>query len=1035
MSDKLNRFVNLMKSIFELDKSDLDFGIYRIMNIRKDEIEKFLTEGLPEKVQAALVPFASSTEDIEKRIYEIEKQCTDLGIEISASPKLAEEYSHLKGQLAAGVDISALETDVYSALYSFFNRYYDEGDFISKRRYKEGVYAIPYEGEEVKLYWANQDQYYIKSAENFKDYIFIDEGRKVHFRLVDATTELNNNKESNDKKRTFMLYEETDERPELKTIEVIDGELYIRFVFDIPTDKKIKYTEENYKKISAAITSKFKDWFSLLRPTATENPKKTKTVLEKHLESYVAKNTFDYFIHKDLRGFLTRELDFYIKSEVIHLDDLDTTDEKRVETYLAKVKAIKRVGKIIIDFLAQIENFQKKLWLKKKFVVSTDWCITLDNIDEAFYEEIIKNKTQVQEWVDTYAINEIEGDLTTIAYSEPLTVDFLRQNKNLIVDTKHFTTDFKERLISLIDNLDERTNGVIINGDNYHALRLLNKRYSGKIDGIYIDPPYNTDGMEIIYKNGYKDSSWLSLMADRLVWGNMLLKDDAVECILIDDVEYANLFKLITQSMPNHTVRPVIIEYNHRGRVKSNFAYTHEYAVWAIPAGKDLITREKEISDDIRRNLRRTGTDSTRQSNPGMFYGIEVDNETLSIIRVTEALQLGEAIPCHNNEATTMVWPIDDNGIERRWYYGKDRIMDDVQKGTVWAKKISGKIQIHYHQDGKPKYRKSLWTGPLMDSSTYGSELLNDLFGLGYSDFSFPKSINAVENCLSSMTYSPTAMFIDYFAGSGTTAHAVIRLNRQDTGDRKYILVEMGEYFNSVTIPRVKKVLYSDEWKNGKPKNRNTGVSQVIKYFKLESYEDALSNITLSEEKHRMAALFGDDYLINYMLDVEAQGSLLDLDSFKMPFSYKMKISENNETKDKVIDLCETFNYLIGLTIIRQGMVSYFKAETDKNGMYEGAMKLTKDIDGQFAFKQIEGTLPDGRRALIIWRTITDNLIESNAALDAYFNEHRINPQDRKFDIIYVNGDNNIGNLKTDDEHWKISMIEPEFKRRMFEEV
>ena len=108
---------------------------------------------------------------------------------------MRQKYQDLQRQLASGTDLAGLETDVYSALFSFFNRYYDEGDFISKRRYKEGVYAIPYEGEEVKLYWANQDQYYIKTSENFKDYTFIAEGVTVHFRLVDATTEQNNNKE------------------------------------------------------------------------------------------------------------------------------------------------------------------------------------------------------------------------------------------------------------------------------------------------------------------------------------------------------------------------------------------------------------------------------------------------------------------------------------------------------------------------------------------------------------------------------------------------------------------------------------------------------------------------------------------------------------------------------------------------------------------------------------------------------------------------------------------------------------------------
>lgn len=306
----------------------------------------------------------------------------------------------------------------------------------------------------------------------------------------------------------------------------------------------------------------------------------------------MAKNTFDYFIHKDLHGFLTRELDFFIKSEVMHLEDLDTDSEARVETYLAKVKAIKRVGKIIIDFLAQIEDFQKKLWLKKKFVVETNWCITLDKIDESFWPEIIGNKAQIDEWIAMYAIDEAEG------WTDPPSVDFLRLNQNLIIDTKHFSNTFKFRLLESIPDLDAQTDGVMINGDNYHVLRLLNSRYNRTVSGIYIDPPYNTDGMEIIYKNGYKDSSWLSLLGSRIALGNQLLTEDAVECVMIDDAEYPHLFSMMRQQMPLYGIRPVIIEYNHRGRVKSNFAYTHEYGVWAIPRGKDLITREREISDD-----------------------------------------------------------------------------------------------------------------------------------------------------------------------------------------------------------------------------------------------------------------------------------------------------------------------------------------------------------------------------------------------------------------------------------------------------
>lgn len=119
MSERLDRFVNLMKSIFELDKSDLDFGIYRIINIRKSEIEKFLTEGLKSKVDEILAPFVNNTQEIIKRISEIEAQCEAVGVDVVNS-KMANEYLNLKNKLVTGIDKSDLETDVYSALYSFF---------------------------------------------------------------------------------------------------------------------------------------------------------------------------------------------------------------------------------------------------------------------------------------------------------------------------------------------------------------------------------------------------------------------------------------------------------------------------------------------------------------------------------------------------------------------------------------------------------------------------------------------------------------------------------------------------------------------------------------------------------------------------------------------------------------------------------------------------------------------------------------------------------------------------------------------------
>ena len=545
-NERLDRFTKLLKEIFELDKSDLDFGIYRVMNLRKTQIEEFLTQRLPQMVQETLAPFAQgSKEEIRAQMTQIEESVAGMGMTVEALPDTApmkQKYMTLQKSLAEGADLSALETDVYSALYSFFNRYYEDGDFISKRRYKEGDYAIPYEGEEVKLYWANQDQYYIKTSENFKDYTFVFDGITVHFRLVDATTEQNNNKESKDNKRTFMLFTEDEENyPGIKTFEydAEAREIVIRFVYDIPEDKKRKYAEENYDAIQKWILSlRDAELIALLAPIPTGKGKETTTLLEKHLKGYVAKNTFDYFIHKDLRGFLSRELDFFIKSEVMHLEDLDTSNEARVETYLAKVKAIKRVGKIIIDFLAQIEDFQKKLWLKKKFVVETNWCITLDKIDESFWAEIIANKAQIDEWIAMYAIDEADG------WSNPPTVEFLRRNLNLIVDTKHFPNTFKFALLESIPNLSEQTNGLMVQGDNIQALTLLDTTFRGRVKCIHIDPPYNTDTSGFLYKNNYRHSSWMSMMDDRINAAIPFLSQEASFICHIDENEYENLWYL-----------------------------------------------------------------------------------------------------------------------------------------------------------------------------------------------------------------------------------------------------------------------------------------------------------------------------------------------------------------------------------------------------------------------------------------------------------------------------------------------------------
>lgn len=1038
MNEYQKRFVALLKTIFELDKSDLDFGIYRIINIRQREIVDYFENRLPKKIQEILAPFANEkTDEIRQKLAKIESDVESMGMTIDAlqdnTPK-KQEYIALQKQLSQGSDMSALESDVYSALYSFFNRYYDEGDFISKRRYKEGVYAIPYEGEEVKLYWANQDQYYIKTAENFKDYSFVTkEGINVHFRLVDATIEQNNNKETDDSKRVFMLYTENDERPELKTFEwnAESKELIIRFIFDIPADKKKNYVDDNYAKIREYIIGVPELMMPLMYQTSTD-PKKPVTLIQKHLNGYVAKNTFDYFIHKDLGGFLTRELDFFIKNEVMHLDDLDTDDEVCAESYLAKVRAVKRIGKEIITFLAQIENFQRKLWLKKKFVVETNWCITLDHIDESFYQEIADNKAQIQEWIDMYAINEIKGSLHTVAFTNPPSIDFLKENQNLIIDTKNFPTTFRDRLIASIDNIDENTNGLMINGDNYHALTFLKNRFENRVKCIYIDPPYNAKSSEILYKNTFKHSSWLSLMDNRLSKANCLLKENGVEVIAIDEIEQTNLGELLKTQNPNKEISAISVVHNPSGQQGDYFSYTHEFAYFIYPKIKNILGLELRNEDewDIRTFRDNSGNSNLRTDAANCFYPIIVKNgKIVSFGDVSDDNFHPSSRNVLTDENTTAIYPIDNNGIEKKWVFERSTVESILNE--LWIKTLDdGSMDI---MRTKKRFRyKSCWTSKKYSANSYGSALLTAMD----IKFDYPKSIFNVQDCISiGLSNNQSGFVLDFFAGSGTTGHAVIDLNRQDNGKRKYILIEMGNYFNTSTKPRILKSIYCDKWKKGKPLSNNSGIPQIMKYIRLESYEDALSNITLEEKGSFFGSNLGDEYLIGYMLDMEAKGSLLNLDAFISPFEYNMKITEKNECKERRVDVVETFNYLIGLSVHSQSTISYFSTKEAVNPPYEGAVDLQKDLNGVYGFRQIEGTLPDGRKALIIWRNINqDNILASNAALDAYFSKYRINPADREFDVIYINGDNNLENLRLDDEQWKVVLIETEFNKRMWEE-
>lgn len=992
-----------------LDQADLDFGIYRIMNQKRADIEKYLNNELKKQVTEAVS--GSSTAELESLKAELERaiqNARDLGVAPESLPKVKD----LRAKLSEGGDTESLENEVYSHLTTFFSRYYDGGDFMSQRRYKKDVYAIPYEGEEVKLHWANADQYYIKTGEYFRSYRFtLTGGKAVEFTLKEATVEQNNNLAQNNMERRFALYEE-------QPIEVVGDTLHINFTYELyPKAKKQNdFIVKAYNTVKDMIPT---DFAGVFEPKPTEKDR-NRTLLQKHLKDYVARNTFDYFIHKDLNGFLSRELDFFIKNEILVIDDIDAQNPKDFVQHLSVIKAIKTVGKKIITFLASLEDFQKKLWLKKKFVVQADYCITLDRVPEELYPEICANDKQREEWVKLFAIDEIKADAFTHAYTNPLTTEFLSENQYLVLDTALFSSDFKRQLLSSIDDIDEQCDGLMINSDNFQALNLLKCKYSNSVAVIYVDPPYNTSASEILYKNSYKHSSWLSLLNDRLILGKNLLSNDGVQCTTIDDVEGSRL-RLCLENVYDENPMVVGIRVKPSGRpIPNGFAISHEYAFFSRKNESTAIQRLQHSDDQNARYrqrdekgpylwelLRKAGSNSFRKNRPTMFYPIYL-NELDGTMRIpnmqydtSKEEYIVEDVLLENE---VKILPMKDDGTEGRWYFGLERAIEEVHEFKA-EKQDNGMYSVYRRRRKNDGVQPTtFWEDSKYSATEHGTDLLKRIFG-EQEVFSYPKSIFAVEDSLTVSGAKEGTLTLDYFAGSGTTGHAIINLNREDNGGRKYILCEMGEYFDTVTKPRIQKVIYSKDWNNGKPVSRE-GCSHCFKYMRLEQYEDTLNNLMVKSSMTADNGEFYGGYMLGYLLDTETKDSLFNLEWFRNPWNTKLFITRQNETKEENIDLIETFNYLIGLNV---ETILYPK---------EGICT-------------VEGVTRTGERTLVIWRNV--DMID-NEALNKFFEKQAYSTKDSEFDRIYVNGDCNLENLRTDEESWKVVLTEKEFAKRMFED-
>jgi len=973
MTEKQEKLIKLLEDMFQLNQTDLDFGIYRIMNAKSDEIKEFLYKELPKKIVEELSKNQNNS-SIKKELNDKIKSFKNDGFsdeQIENNQKIKE----LKEKLSSSNSIDNDENEIYSYLTNFFSRYYKDGDFVSLRRYKKDTYAIPYEGEEVKLHWANSDQYYIKTSENFRDYTFNTKTHKVHFKLQEADTSTNNNKSD---KRVFVY----------QSHEEINKELFIYFTYEdgknhiFPTDIELKKYSLDESK-----------------PTAKN---KTRTLLDKHLTDYTAKNSFDYFIHKDLNGFLSRELDFFIKNEILYIDDILEVSSSSIENSLNKIKTFKTIANKIIAFLSQLEEFQKKLWLKKKFVIDTNYCITLDKIDESYYEEIFDNNEQLEEWKELFKI-------------EVKSIEDLKEEKFLVLDTKFFDDKFKSKLLSEFDDIDEECDGVLINSENFGALNLLQDRYKEQIKTVYIDPPYNTGNDGFLYNDTYKHSSWMSFINDRLLESKKLIsREDGLIYIQCDKNEDANLKILLDNTLGSSkyintiAVRmssesgnkmahadkmiPKVKESIHVYKIGEKVTFKpvqvlknkfdDEYSKIILGVTKEELIKLKRFIEDknidesqkiIDKMIMSTVSKYSQEKNINADENWKFDNAWRIFNDKMNSSLASAYTPSGNND---FILTKSSTGILK------------LTKNNVNIKTGGERLEVVLAEDNLHLNPCDIWTDMAVISSSEGVK--------GFDNGKKPEKLL---NRIITMSTNKNDIVLDYHLGSGTTTSVAHKLNR------KYIAIEMANYFDSISLKRMKLTLNN---KGGGIKSEKQG--GMLKYLKLESYEDSLNNLAFKNvDKDLFTDDVKEDYLLNYMLDYETNESLLNIDAFKTPFDYKLKIASSSagETVETNVDLVETFNYLIGLKVEQR--------RKEKGYLWIRGENLKEE------------------KILVIWRDF-DNLkisLEDFIKTKQWDIEKR---DDIDFDLVYINGDNNLANLKTDVDHFKVKLIEEEFKAKMFGE-
>jgi adenine specific DNA methylase Mod len=723
--------------------------------------------------------------------------------------------------------------ELFDKLYTFFNRYFSETGSIYFRYtpFHQNVYEKVYtDDKDVILFWKTHMLYYVKTDRLFKNLEVEIDKHKYYFDV--STLE---HKKANEKRE--IIYEFKEKRE--------DGMV----VFNV------LYSERGRK-------TKIDD---ILRSLKKEGITTTEEELNKAFRVFEKQSEVDYFINKNAKEFLREQFNIWLYQYVFSGEG-EWTEERIKELQVLKDIAFK-----IIDFISQFEYELVKIWNKPKFVLISNYVITLDRIakkDIEVIEKVMnheKFEEQVNEWKELGIVdkefnknnileNTIEGKQLTEKY------------KHLPIDTKYFK-DLELEILGLFDDLDNSLDGWLIKSENYQALNTILPKFKEKVQTIYIDPPFNKEqDADYFYSVKYKDSSWITLLENRL----LLAKD-----IL-----------------------------NNKGSIFVRCDYNGNMYVRLLM--NEIFGEENFRNEIILRKVNYQGLNVSGRFNPAhdllYFYNKDQIKALFNVAFKKREREVGwvNAFSPKENKEQNIVFVKGRKFIapkEQHWRFSQQRFDKLVRENRIRIQEDYAYIDVYGNkQKGIPQYLES--------EVTPADSNWTDVSGYSFGwQFQTENSEILLKRVIES-TSNEGDLIMDFFLGSGTTTAVAHKLGR------KWLGVEMGEHFYSVVLPRMKKVLAYDKAgiskeKDVKEKYNQNNAGGFFKYYELEQYEDTLRRV-----KYEDSTLFDNPYEDPYNQYVFMK-DLKMLEVLEIDYeNNKVKVDLSKLYKN--IDIAETLSNLTG---------------------------------------------------------------------------------------------------------------------------